>query len=104
MNSRTKGKRGELELVHVLKSHDFDVRRGQQYSGANGDADIVGINGLHIECKRVEKLNIESAMQQSERDARAGEIPCVMHRRNHEEWKVTMRLADFIKIWQRGEV
>lgn len=101
MNSRSKGKRGELELVHVLKNHDFDVRRGQQFSGANGDADVIGISGLHIECKRVEKLNIEEAMKQSERDAREGEIPCVMHRKNHEEWKVTVRLTDFLTLWRR---
>lgn len=100
MNSRAKGKRGELELVHVLKAHDFDVHRGQQYSGANGDADVVGINGLHIECKRVQSLNIEKALQQSEADARGREIPCVMHRKNHEEWKVTVRLADFLDMWR----
>ena len=104
MNSRSKGKRGELELSHILNSHGFDTHRGQQYSGANGDADVVGISGLHIECKRVQKLNIEDAMKQSESDARDGEIPCVMHRKNHEEWKVTMRLADFLKIWEEYEV
>ena len=103
MNSRNKGKRGELELVHVLKMHDFEVRRGQQYSGANGDADVIGIEGLHIECKRVEKLNINSALMQAEADARAGEMPCVMHRRNHEEWKATVRLDDFLKLWRAYE-
>ena len=100
MNSRDKGKRGELELSHILNEYGFQTRRGQQFSGANGDADVVGIGGLHIECKRVEKLNIEEALKQSERDAREGEIPCVMHRRNHEDWKVTMRLCDFPKIWR----
>ena len=104
MNSRQKGKRGELELVHVLKAHDFDVRRGQQYSGANGDADIVGIDGLHIECKRVQTLNIEKALQQSENDSRMEEIPVVMHRKNGEEWKVTMRLTEFIKLWKEYEI
>lgn len=100
MNSRSKGKRGELELSHVLNSHGFDTHRGQQYSGANGDADVVGINGLHIECKRSERTSIEDWMKQSESDARDGEMPCVMHRRNNEEWKVTVRLADFLKLWR----
>lgn len=101
--SRDKGKRGELELAHVLQEHGFDARRGQQYAGVNGDADVVGVPGLHIECKRVENLNIEKAMVQSEQDARDGEIAVVMHRKNREEWKVTMRLDDFMEIWKEAE-
>lgn len=56
MNSREKGKRGERELAGELRRHGYDARRGQQYCGANGDADVVGLSGLHIECKRVERL------------------------------------------------
>ena len=99
--SKNKGKRGELELAHKLQEHGFDARRGQQYAGVNGDADVVGVPGLHIECKRVESLNIEKALVQSEQDAREGEIPVVMHRKNREEWKVTMRLEDFMEIWRK---
>lgn len=96
MDSRNKGKRGELELAKELQKYGFEARRGQQYCGANGDADVVGIPGLHIECKRVERLNVENALRQAEADAKAGEIPVVMHRANREEWKVTMRLDDFM--------
>lgn len=95
MNSRQKGKRGELELAAVLRAHGYDTRRGQQYAGANGDADVVGLPGVHIECKRVERLDLDGAMAQSVRDARDGELPVVMHRRNRGEWLVTMRLEDW---------
>ena len=79
MNSREKGAAAERELANILKKHGYTARRGQQYSGANGDADVVGIPGVHIECKRVERLNIHDAMQQSVRDARDGEVPVVIH-------------------------
>lgn len=102
-NSRQKGKRGELELAKVLREHGINARRGQQYSGASGDADVVGMNGIHIECKRVESLNVEKAMQQSEHDARDGEVPVVMHRRNGEKWKCTLRLTDFIDMWKKSK-
>ena len=102
MNSRQKGARGERELAEKLREYGYDVRRGQQYSGANGDADVVGVPGLHIECKRVEKLNLDDALAQSVRDARDAEIPVVMHRKNRTEWKVTMLLDDFMRIWERG--
>lgn len=101
INSRTKGKQGELELAQKLRNQGhIEARRGQQYSGLNGDADIVGIEGIHIECKRVEHLSDERWLQQAERDARKGEIPVVIYRRNRERWKVIIRqdLADL--IWQ----
>ena len=100
MNSRNKGARGERELAEKLREYGYTTRRGQQYSGANGDADVVGVEGIHIECKRVEKLNLDDALAQSIRDARDGEMPVVMHRKNRQEWKVTMRLDDFIQLWR----
>ena len=63
MNSRNKGKTGELELSKVLRSYGYDTRRGQQYCGANGDADVVGLPHIHIECKRVERLSLYDAME-----------------------------------------
>ena len=100
MNSREKGKKGELELAQILRAYGFEARRGQQFSGANGDPDVIGIPGYHIECKRVERLNIYEAMAQSINDARIGETPVVMHRKNREEWLVSMRLGDFIKLYK----
>lgn len=103
MNSREKGKRGELELSHKLKEYGYDCRRGQQYSGADGSADVVGLPGIHIECKRVEKLNLYDAMAQSKRDTRKNELPAVFHRKNHCEWLVTMPLEEFMKIYREWE-
>lgn len=39
MNSRAKGAKGERELASILRDYGYEARRGQQYSGANGDAD-----------------------------------------------------------------
>lgn len=103
MNSRTKGKRGELEAAHVLKKHGYDTRRGQQFAGINGDADVVGLPYIHLEVKRVEKLNIDDALQQSIRDAREAEIPVVMHRKNRTDWKITMLFDDWINLYKAWE-
>lgn len=100
---REKGKRGERELATLLKSYGYDCCRGQQYCGANGDADVIGLPGIHIECKRVERLNIQEAMEQSINDTEctAGEkvLPAVFHRKNGKDWLVTMRLDDWIKVY-----
>ena len=102
MNSRQKGARGERELSNKLKEYGFDTRRGQQYCGSNGDADVVGLDGIHIECKRVEKLNLYDAMSQARHDAREGEKPMVFHRKNNCEWLVTMGLEDFIDLYRNS--
>ena len=119
MNSREKGKRGEIALSHILNAYGYETRRGQQFSGANGDADVVGLPGIHIECKRVEHLNIDKALQQSIEDCYADElrqgidlIPAVFHRSNDDRkkdstkgvWKVTLRLKDFMELYKEWEV
>lgn len=95
-SSRNKGKRGEIELAKALRGLGYAVaRRGQQYCGANGDADVVGVPGMHIECKRVEALHLYDALAQAIGDAKEGELPVVMHRRNNCEWVAIMRLEDW---------
>ena len=103
MNSRDKGKRGELEAAHVLQEYGYDARRSQQYAGINSDADVVGLPRIHLEIKRVEKLNVDDALSQSIRDAKDEEIPVVMHRKNRTEWKITMRFADWIEMYKAWE-
>lgn len=103
VNSRQKGKRSELMLAHILQEYGFDARRSQQYAGMNGDADVVGIPDLHIECKNVQKLNIRNAMAQSERDARDGEIPVVMHKMDRKPWLVTLNIDDFMQMYMAWE-
>lgn len=101
MNSRSKGKRGELELAQILRNQGWtEARRGQQYSGLQGDADIVGVQGVHIECKRCESVYDEKWLDQTERDARKGEVPVVIYRRNNEQWKVLLRQDIANLIWQ----
>ena len=102
LNSRQKGKRGELELAHKLQEYGYDTRRGQQYCGANGDADVVGLPNIHIECKRVQNLNLYNAIKQAQNDANSNELPTVFHRKDRQEWLVTMTLEDWMKIYKAG--
>ena len=103
MNSREKGKRGEREWAAVCRDHGYDARRGQQFCGADGSADVVGVPGFHMEVKRSERLDLIGAMKQSENDARDGEIPIVAHRKNGAPWLVTMRAEDWFEIIGGGE-
>lgn len=98
--SREKGKRGERELARKLREYGYDAKRGQQYCGANGDADVIGLPGVHIECKRTERLSLYDAMAQAKADAREGEMPVVIHRKNNSEWLVIQPLSDWIEMYK----
>ena len=67
VNSRNKGKAGELELAHELtRILGCEARRGQQFSGSPDSPDVMtNLPGLHIECKRVERFNLYDALAQS---------------------------------------
>ena len=68
--------------------------------GINGDADIVNaLPYIHIECKRVEHLNVDDALNQAKRDHKEGTIPAVFHRKNGTKWKVTLDLDDFMMLY-----
>lgn len=103
-NSRKKGKRFELLVAGLFRSIGYEARRGQQYCGANGDADVVGIPYLHIECKAVERLNLYDAMSQAKADAKEGEIPVVIHKKNNCNVLVTMEFDQWAKLYQAWEV
>lgn len=103
INSREKGARFERKLAGILRDYGYDSRRGQQYCGANGDADVVGLPGIHIEAKAVERLNLYDAMAQSKSDANVGEIPVVIHKKNHCKILVTLELENFMDIYREYE-
>ena len=102
-NSRDKGARYERHVAGLFREAGYEARRGQQYSGLHGDADVVGVPGIHIECKHVERLNLYDAMAQSVRDAREGEIPVVIHKKNHCGDLVTMRFRDWAEMYREWE-
>ena len=102
INSKRKGASGERELVRKLKEYGFGTRRSVQYNGKaeEGQADLVGLQGIHIESKRVERLNVYDAIAQAKRDAKTDELPTVFHRKNNSKWLVTMELSAWMELYK----
>jgi len=98
--SQRKGADGERELAAILRGYGYDIKRGGSLSFGEVP-DLTGLPGVHIECKRVERLNVPEAMQQAVRDSerfRDG-LPALFHRRNRQPWLVTLRLEDFMRLY-----
>jgi len=104
INSREKGKRAEREAAALIREYGYDARRGVQYAGGPDSPDVVGLPGIHLEVKHVERLDLLAAMKQSENDCGPGEIPVVMHRRNRSPWLVTMHFDNFMDLYERGKI
>lgn len=101
MNSRSKGKRGELEAskewVRVMGG---SARRGQQFSGGQESPDVVSSHEtLHLEVKRCETGNPYRWIEQAVGDA-GDKCPVVLHRRNGEPWLLMVRLDDAPRLAQ----
>ena len=100
-SQREKGKRGERELAGILKSYGYDAKRGVQYHGGPESPDVVGLPGIHIEVKRVERLNVDDAVDQAVCDSGDDELAAVFHRKNGRKWNVTMPMEDWMKLYER---
>lgn len=101
--SQRKGAVGERELAAILQQHGYDCTRGGSLSFGEVP-DLSGLPDIHIEVKRVEKLNVCEAMEQSIRDSERmlDGIPTLFHRRNRKPWLVTMRLSDWIQLYKES--
>lgn len=101
-SSQRKGAAGERELVSLLRERGYPATRGGSLSFGSVP-DVVGLPGVHIEAKRVERLNLEKAMKQAVQDAQRFQdgVPAVFHRKNREPWLVTMLLDDWLKLYEK---
>ena len=100
LNSRQKGKGGELEACQILRElFGWVAQRSQQFCGRGGDADIkvAQTPGLFWEIKRQEKLEVHKAMRRASEDS-GRQCPVLMHRRNRSEWLLTIRLIDLPRL------
>ena len=96
---KDKGARAERELAKLLQLKGLSARRGYvQFR----QSDLVGLFGIHVECKFVEKLNFWKAMRQAidEAEKRKDGVPTVFAKKSYEGWVVTMKLENWIDLYK----
>ena len=105
INSKNKGARFERTIASKLKEYGYEARRTQQYCGNTGEAsDVVGLPGIHIECKHQERMQLYDWMDQAKRASKGTDkIPTVIHKKNNCEILVTMRFDDFMRLYREFE-
>ena len=100
MNSKQKGKRGELEFAQYLSAQDLPARRGQQFRGGGDSPDVVckALPTIHFEVKRTERLGLTAALEQAVNDAAPGKVPVVAHKKNRGFWIAILPMNDLLGL------
>lgn len=100
MNSRRKGKRGELGAARALRElFGVSVTRAAQHSGKE-QADLRGLPGLHFEVKLYSKIGACRFMDQAQAES-GDDVPVVLMRENGGKWMVMVPLDELERLRQR---
>lgn len=95
--ARNKGARGENELAAMLSDElGFVVKR--KLGQARDGADDIEVGPFRIEVKRRETLAIMQWVRQIEACTPKNQIPVVAFRQNGQEWRVVLRMKDFLPL------
>jgi len=94
-SQRTKGKAGELEIVHAFKYHNWPHARRTGDAG-QVDGDITGTDPYHVEVKRRETLDIPGWWRQTIDGCPEADIPLLVFRGNREPWRACLYLHDLL--------
>lgn len=100
INSRAKGKRRELEVIHILHRHGWGFAcRTSDGRAQKSRGDVAhGPAGCHLEIKAHERLNVPAALDQAIRDANELDMPVLIHRPSRHEWMATIALEDLLDL------
>jgi len=95
INSRRKGKVGELEAAKLLQRlFGIDFRRGRQYKGTEDSPDLVSsLHGIWWEVKRRQRINLHEVLREAKQQC-GDNVPVVLHRRDRERWLITVDAED----------
>jgi hypothetical protein len=96
-HQRNKGKRGERECAAIISQHwnATEARRSVQFCGRAGDADLVGVPGVHLEVKRYAGIAACRFGEQAQRDATPGTVPVVLMREDGKtQWWAMLPVED----------
>lgn len=104
-SQRRKGKAGELEVVRAIKDAGWpNAERTSNGRAQHARGDIAGgPQGVHIEVKRQEALNVPKAFRQIESDANPLDVPVLVHRPSGHDWMATLPLDEMLALLKLRE-
>lgn len=99
--SRTKGAKGELEVIKLAQAHGFVAARTRSGSGQDR-GDVAGIDGFAVEVKRAERESVRTWFAQAAENC-GNDIPVVAHRKNNGQWLATLEMDELLALIARAQ-
>lgn len=101
--ARSKGQRGEREVIHLLQpivdtvyreagKEPPRLQRTSSMQADGGGCDVHGLPWLALEVKRCETLQIESWWRQCCEQAKSGQVPVLLYRQSKRKWSARLRI------------
>ena len=104
INSRSKGKNGELELFKLLADElGFVVKRNLMQS-REGGGDTISIPGWSLEVKRKEKLDLDAWWKQTVSQSTGVDKPILFYRQSRRKWKAMIYLAVIVNVLSNANI
>lgn len=111
VNSRRKGTVAEREIAAEYRLRGFHAARVPNSGGLDTKGDIVGVPGVHVECKAGQRIDLWKALRQAELETPPGHIPALHFRRQSRSrapgantgWYVAVPLDDFMDLLKARE-
>lgn len=100
---KTKGQRGEREIVEMSKRVWPSIRRNFG-SGSQGGSDFTGTPGYALEGKWQEKCTIWPWIEQCHEAASPTETPVVVFRRSRSRWYACLPYEDFLALVEASQL
>ena len=76
-------------------------RLGQEFEVLQKDEESRGLlRTIENEVKRVDKLNVNKAMDQARNDCKGESLPIVAHRKDYGKWLITMDAEDWFNLYK----
>ena len=103
---KEKGARFERQLASLLREEGFvKAERTAQHAGkTGGEPDVRGLEGIHIEAKHQERMNLYDWMEQAERDVadkNSSDMPVVMHKKKQRRNPCNYEVRGLVQAIQR---
>lgn len=93
INSRDKGKNAEREVILLIEKYFAEkgrkiILKRNLEQWRSGGYDIYGLNGICLEVKRCEKLEIDKWWEQTIQECPKNHIPVLIYRQSRKNWTV----------------
>ena len=100
---RNKGHRGENEVEKIIAARELWTPDRALGGRLQKQGDILGLPGAWMDVKRHERIQILKWSREHEAKTPPHIDPVIAYRPNHEPWRISMLLDDYLDLLEEAQ-